>query len=98
MKITRDGVGNYLRWNPSGTELFFHGPEGRSIWSIKVKPGVGVEGEPMKLFDLPDTVDDHMFDVADDERFLMRQVVRGTSLGNPNAVIVENWIQEFTKR
>ena len=100
--VSRDG-GQFLRWNPNGQELFFLSNHGRAMMSARFKPGTTEFEAPVKLFDMPASIEHDLFgflyDVALDGRFLMLQKT-GEHPGDPGLAtarvqIVLNWLDEF---
>jgi serine/threonine protein kinase/Tol biopolymer transport system component len=100
------GGGRQPEWSPTGSELFYLSQDGRSLMSVRVQHTDGLEvSEPVKLFDLPETVRNgdfvrNAFDVSSDgQRFVMVRSVRDENGPPPaapaSAIIVLHWFEEF---
>ena len=107
IQVSRSG-GRGPVWHPRGGELFFLTLDGKSLMSARQKTdGEGFE-EPRKVFDVPETVwtgtiNIRAYDVAaEGERFLMLrradEVVSTNAPVRPNAMLVENWFEEFREK
>jgi serine/threonine protein kinase len=107
IQVSRSG-GRGPVWHRRGGELFFLTLDGKSLMSVRQKPDGGGFEEPRKVFDVPErvwtgTVFIPAYDVAaDGERFLMLrradEVVSANAAARPNAMLVENWFEEFRQK
>lgn len=103
------GGGHHRVWHPHGTELFYLSANGRALMSAKLKPDGRSMDEPIKVFDLPESIHGgyswwpNLYDVAPDgERFLMLQKAQEEPTperaAKPNVRVVQNWFEEFREK
>ncbi len=104
-QISRGGGFN-PQWHPDSTELFFLSNDGRSLMAARPKPGGSEFEPPSRIFDLPASISSghpgwpSFYSVSPDGNcFLMVENVEDNSTAiaasKPNAMIVENWAEEF---
>ena len=94
--VSTGGASSSAVWHPDGSELFFICADKKSMMSVSVSQDQGLEvSEPNEVFTLPEGVVLPGFDVTQDRRFLMSRMVSAPVFGQPDAMIVQNWIEEF---
>ena len=96
-----------MRWNPSGTELFFLSADGRKMMSARLRSDGRGTDEPTKVFDFPESLFalrsmPRIYDVAPEGgRFLMlskAEVQPASPAAQPNVRVVLNWFEEFREK
>jgi hypothetical protein len=102
--IVSRGGGRGPWWHPKGSELFYRSLDGRTLMSLTAKRARALQwGVPTKVFDLPDSISGRDFDVTSaGQRFVMIRTVWAESeaerLPKPDALVVQNWFEEFRKK
>lgn len=92
-----------MQWHPDGSELFYFSLEGRTLKSVAIKNSTPPEvGEPIDLFEIPESIGRREFDVArDGQRFLMVQIAKDATerqiWQKPSVAVIENWFEEFRR-
>jgi len=100
------GGGQNPQWSRDGSELFYLRADGKAMMSVTASNTNGSSfGEPVKLFDLPDSIYLHrrlinQFDVSGDgQRFLMIQKVKegegASTSSEPTVLLIQNWVEEL---
>ena len=103
------GGGNHPRWHPNGSELFYLSGNGRSLMSIAIRRHEATSfGDPIKLFDLPESIFSQgqivdYFDAGlDGQRFVMLSNVHpeaGTDESPaPGALVLQNWFEKLREK
>jgi Tol biopolymer transport system component len=109
MRQVSRGGGFNPQWHPASSELFFVSSDGRSLMAARQKPGSSDFDAPAKVFDLPGSINPgglgwpNCYCVSPDgSLFLMLQNeednATGAPAGKPNAMVIENWFEEFREK
>jgi serine/threonine-protein kinase len=98
-QVSRFG-GKQPQWNPTGSELFFLGPDDMMVAPVETEPAVSI-GIPRSLFPIASYVNvtsDDVYSVSPDgKRFLMYKPASGSDSIRSSLIVVQNWFEELNR-